>query len=92
MIVQNQKEEEPTYVFPNPVENEMHLILSKPLDYIRIEVYDLLTGRRHIEKRIENPDFHITLNTSYLEPGQYLVRLRSVRYIHEQRFVKIHTE
>ena len=91
VVVQNAIQEEPTYVFPNPVEGEIHLVLPKEMDYVRIEIYDLITGRKHIHKRIEEPAYRIDLNTNHLEPGQYLVRLRSRGYIHEQRFVKIHT-
>lgn len=89
VAVKNLADENTTRIFPIPATDQLNVILPSELEYLEIEVYDLLTGRVMVFERFESPDFQVQLDISSIETGQYMVRLRSRNYIHEQRFLKI---
>ncbi len=57
-------------IYPNPVQNMLHITASKPMDYI--ELLDI-TGRKAVSKMVNQTDFDV--DVSILPRGIYCVRL-----------------
>lgn len=89
VTVKNLVDEDLTRIFPVPANNELNVILPAEVEFLTVEVYGLLTGSLLIQERFDTAESQVKINLESLDSGQYMVRLRSANYIHEQRFVKI---
>jgi hypothetical protein len=89
VAVTNKTDKSEPVIFPNPVHQELKVVLAEPLEYLKVEIFELVTGKLCHRQMIDQPDLQLTLDCSQLNSGQYLVRFRSKRYLYEQRFVKI---
>ncbi|MDR1119653.1 MAG: T9SS type A sorting domain-containing protein [Dysgonamonadaceae bacterium] len=72
-------------VFPNPVENELHINSETPID--RVEIVNLAGHAVAIETG-GTPSLKRTINVSHLPQGVYLLKVHAGQGVMTTRFVK----
>ena len=75
-------------VYPNPVEDKLHVSLSDNVSIDSFSVFDLL-GRVHKAKSLKNLD-NLTIDVSHLEKGYYILEVNlSNGFKKKEKFIKI---
>ena len=75
-------------VYPNPVEDKLHVSLSNNVSIDSFSVFDLL-GRVHTAKSLKNLD-NVTIDVSHLENGYYILEVNlSNGFKKKEKFIKL---
>jgi hypothetical protein len=77
-----------TTTYPNPFTETVNFEFSKPItDVVTVYVYDLV-GRLVYEQQKQSNDTVLTINLSSLASSEYLVRLKTPKYIYYTKIIK----
>ena len=75
-------------VYPNPVEDKLHVSLSDNVSIDSFSVFDLL-GRVHKAKSTKNLD-NVTIDVTHLEKGYYIIEVNlSNGFKRKEKFIKL---
>ena len=85
IVVVEQKDD--LVIFPNPTSADLTIKLAKSMNETKQVILTDLSGRVHLEEIMIEQE--ITINTSSLKPGFYIVQLKSGSSQWSARFVKI---
>ena len=78
-------------VYPNPFNNEVHISFSstKPMDTAEIILYDLMGREHNSSVSIVNSISEVTINTTQLLPGIYVLEMRVGQSRSTHKIVKL---
>lgn len=79
---------EDIYIYPNPIRNILHISLSNPIFYCKIEVYNSL-GNLILTETHETLEYSYILNLQNYVPGLYLIKIyyKTSRYTYERAHI-----
>ncbi|OGU57670.1 MAG: hypothetical protein A2X64_06185 [Ignavibacteria bacterium GWF2_33_9] len=79
---------EMVYLYPNPSENTLNLTLNEIAGNVGIKVYDNLGNMKIAQVFNVSPNSIVTLNTTNLSTGNYIVEINNGTTILTKKFIK----
>ncbi len=85
-LINQQKKEKAWIAFPNPNSNHYTIVLDKVQHKSQLNIYDL-SGKQILQEEYYNNNL-LQINTSSLENGMYIWRLKTDTGLHSGKFIK----